>query len=94
MPRMLNSRSLHFAPTDFLWSLMALVYLMRPSLRKGAYVALSSAVWQEIRVRYGPTAGRDRRDDTSVRNGQKNEFRYGRDDYWEVQMPREVGGSR
>jgi hypothetical protein len=26
---------------------------MRPSLRKGAYAALSSAVWQEIRVRSG-----------------------------------------
>jgi hypothetical protein len=31
---------------------------MRPSLRKGAYEALSSAAWQEIRVRFG-------RDDTS-----------------------------
>jgi hypothetical protein len=26
---------------------------MRPSLRKGAYVAFSSAAWQEIRVRSG-----------------------------------------
>jgi hypothetical protein len=26
---------------------------MRPSLRKGAYAALSSAAWQEIRVRFG-----------------------------------------
>jgi hypothetical protein len=33
--------------------LMALVHFMRPSLRKGAYAALSSAAWQEIRVRSG-----------------------------------------
>ena len=26
---------------------------MRPSLRKGAHVVLSSAAWQEIRVRFG-----------------------------------------
>src|SRR5580698_2096204 len=32
---------------------MALVQFMRPSLRKGAYAALSSATWQEIRVRSG-----------------------------------------
>ena len=32
---------------------------MRPSLRKGAGVVLSSAAWQETRVRFG-------RDDTSV----------------------------
>src|SRR5580698_10050228 len=32
---------------------------MRPSLRKGAYAALSGAPWQEIRVRFG-------RDDSSV----------------------------
>jgi hypothetical protein len=32
---------------------------MRPSIRKGAHVVLSSAAWQEIRVRFG-------RDDTSV----------------------------
>jgi len=32
---------------------MALVHFMRPSLRKGAYAALSSAAWQEIRVRSG-----------------------------------------
>jgi hypothetical protein len=37
---------------------MALLVVMRPSLRKGAHVALSSAAWQEIRVRFG-------RDDTS-----------------------------
>jgi hypothetical protein len=38
---------------------VALVHFMRPSLRKGAHAALSSAAWQEIRVRSG-------RDDTSV----------------------------
>jgi hypothetical protein len=35
---------------DFLSHLMALANLMHLSLRKGAYVALSSAVLQEIRV--------------------------------------------
>jgi hypothetical protein len=49
----LNCRSLHFATPDFLWKLVALVYFMRPSLRKGAQVVLSSAAWQEIRVRSG-----------------------------------------
>jgi LPS sulfotransferase NodH len=38
------------------WRLM---HFMRPSLRKGAHVNLSSAPWQEIRIRSG-------RDDTSV----------------------------
>jgi hypothetical protein len=47
----MNSRSLHFATPDFLWNLVALVDFMRPSLRKGAHVVLSSAAWQEIRVR-------------------------------------------
>jgi hypothetical protein len=56
---MVDSRSLHFATPDFLWNLVALVHFMRPSLRKGADVVLSSAAWQEIRVRFG-------RDDTSV----------------------------
>src|SRR5580700_9182547 len=42
--------------------LVALSHFMRPSLRKGAYAASSSAAWQEIRVRSG-------RDDTSVRVG-------------------------
>jgi len=45
--------SLHFATLDFLSDLVALVHFMRPSLRKGAYAALSSAAWQEIRVRSG-----------------------------------------
>jgi hypothetical protein len=38
---------------DFLLDLAALLHFMRPSLRKGAYAALSSAAWQEIRVRSG-----------------------------------------
>jgi hypothetical protein len=57
----LNCRSLHYATPDFLLNLVALLQSMRPSLRKGAYAALSSAAWQEIRVRSG-------RDDTSVWN--------------------------
>jgi hypothetical protein len=51
MTRMIHRRSLHYATPDFLWNLVALVHVMRPSLRKGAHVALSSAAWQEIRVR-------------------------------------------
>jgi hypothetical protein len=54
----MNSRSLHSAPPDFLWNVVALMHFMRPSLRKGAQVDLSSAAWQEIQVRSG-------RDDTS-----------------------------
>jgi hypothetical protein len=57
-----NCRSLHCATPDFLWNLVALVQFMRPSLRKGAGVVLSSAAWQETRVRFG-------RDDTSVLKG-------------------------
>jgi hypothetical protein len=38
-----NRRSLHYATPDFLWNLVALVHFMRPSLRKGAHVVLSSA---------------------------------------------------
>jgi hypothetical protein len=48
-----NSRSLHFATPDFLWSLVASVSFMRLSARKGAHAVLSSAAWQEIRVRSG-----------------------------------------
>jgi hypothetical protein len=33
--------------------LVASVRFMRRSLRKGAHAALSSAAWQEIRVRFG-----------------------------------------
>jgi hypothetical protein len=39
MMRMGNSGSLHYAPPDFLWSLVASSHFMRPSLRKGAYAA-------------------------------------------------------
>jgi hypothetical protein len=49
----LNCRSLHFAPPDFLWNLIALVHFMAFPLQKGAHAALSSAAWQEIRVRFG-----------------------------------------
>ena len=49
----LNCRSLHSATPDFLLDLVALSQFMRPSLRKGAYADLSSAPWQEIRVRFG-----------------------------------------
>ena len=38
-----NCRSLHYAPPDFLWSLVALSKFMRLSLRKGAHVDLSGA---------------------------------------------------
>jgi len=48
-----NSRSLHFATPDFLWNLVASASFMRLSLLKGAHAALSSAAWQEIRVRSG-----------------------------------------
>jgi hypothetical protein len=37
-------------PPDFLWNLVALANFMRLSLKKAAYVASSSAAWQEIRV--------------------------------------------
>jgi len=39
------------ASPDFLLNLMALANFMRLSLLKGAPAALSSAAWQEIRVR-------------------------------------------
>jgi hypothetical protein len=48
-----NSRSLHYAPPDFLWNLVASANFMRLSLRRGAFAVLSSAAWQEIRVRSG-----------------------------------------
>ena len=41
------------ASPDFLLNLVALIHFMRPSLRKVAHVDLSSAAWQEIRVRSG-----------------------------------------
>jgi hypothetical protein len=42
-----NRRSLHSAPPDFLWKLVALVNIMRLSLKKGAHALVSSAAWQE-----------------------------------------------
>ena len=39
------------SPPDFLWNLVASVNFMRLSSRKGAHAVLSSAAWQEIRVR-------------------------------------------
>ena len=51
--RLAHCRSLHCAPPDFLWNLVALVHGMRPSLRKFAYAVLSGDAWQEIRVRSG-----------------------------------------
>ena len=53
MTRLLNCRSLRYATPDFLLTLVALARFIRPSLRKGAHAALSSAAWQEIRVRSG-----------------------------------------
>ena len=44
---------------DFLRDLRGVGRSMRLSLQKGAHVVLSSAAWQEIRVRSG-------RDDTSI----------------------------
>src|SRR5271155_1031741 len=38
-------------PPDFLWNLVASVNFMRLSSWKGAHAVLSSAAWQEIRVR-------------------------------------------
>jgi hypothetical protein len=35
-----NSRSLHYAPPDFLWNLVALASFIRLSLRKAAYVVV------------------------------------------------------
>ena len=51
--RVSHRRSLRSATPDFLLSLVALVILMRLSLTKAAHLAMSSAAWQEIRVRYG-----------------------------------------
>src|ERR1700761_2677476 len=57
-----NSRSLHCAPPDFLWRVVALINTVRLSLRRAAYVAVASSAKQEIRVRSG-------RDDNSVEAG-------------------------
>ena len=51
--REVHCRSLHCATPDFLLTLVALVNVIRPSLRKGAHAALSGAAWQEIPVRSG-----------------------------------------
>jgi len=48
-----NRRSLRYTPPDFLWRLVASANFMRLSLRKDAHAAVSSAAWQEIRVRSG-----------------------------------------
>jgi hypothetical protein len=48
-----NCRFLHCAPPDFLWSSVALIKCVRLSLRKGAFVAIFGATWQEIQVRSG-----------------------------------------
>jgi hypothetical protein len=48
-----NRRSLRYATPDFLLSLVALASFMRLSLTKAAYAHVSSAAWQEIRVRSG-----------------------------------------
>jgi len=79
----LNCRSLHYAPPDFLLTLVALMHFMRPSLRKGAHAALSSVAWQEIRVRFG----RDDKGETgaSTRNqlvdgGNRRSLGFARDD--------------
>jgi hypothetical protein len=42
---------LRYAPPDFLWNLMALMYFVLLSVTKAAYATLSGETWQEIRVR-------------------------------------------
>jgi hypothetical protein len=64
--RMAHRRSLPSATPDFLLISVALANFMRLSLLKAAHVVVSSAAWQEIRVRFGPTARRGRRDDNCV----------------------------
>ena len=50
-PSGLGSRLAAGPPPDFLWDLVAPVSFMRLSSWKGAHAVLSSAAWQEIRVR-------------------------------------------
>src|ERR1700677_1049665 len=57
--RLRSGQALHFATPDFLSNVVALANFMRFSLRKAAHAAMSSAAWQEIRVRSG-------RDDNSI----------------------------
>ena len=54
-----DRRSLRYATPDFLLVLVALAKFMRLSLLKAAQAVVSSAAWQEIRVRSG-------RDDNSL----------------------------
>jgi hypothetical protein len=51
---------LRYAPPDFLWNLVALAHLMLLSLTKAAHAAMSSAAWQEVRVRSHGTPGQAR----------------------------------
>jgi hypothetical protein len=53
MPVERNRGSLHSATPDFLLILVALANFMRLSLLKAAHADVSSAAWQEIRVRSG-----------------------------------------
>jgi hypothetical protein len=49
----------HHSP-DFLWNLVALAHFILLSLTKAAHAAMSSAAWQEIRVRSHGTPGQAR----------------------------------
>jgi hypothetical protein len=48
-----GKQQVHYATPDFLRRLVASANFMRFSLQKTAHAALSSAAWQEIRVRSG-----------------------------------------
>src|SRR3984957_7266137 len=61
---------------DFLSNLVALANFMRLSLRKAAHAAMSSAAWQEIRVRSG-------RDDDSI----ARKWPQKRSDEWLLMVP-------
>jgi hypothetical protein len=52
-PGMVRGTADPSASPDFLLNLVALANFIRLSLLKGAFVVLSSAAWQEIRVRSG-----------------------------------------
>ena len=45
--RKAHSRSLGFAPPDFLWSLLALANLMRLSLLKAAHAVMDGATYRK-----------------------------------------------
>jgi hypothetical protein len=51
--RMAHRRSLPSATPDFLLISVALANFMPLSLQKAAHAVVSSAAWQEIRVRFG-----------------------------------------